>query len=93
MALTWTAACLDTPAWKAYAAASSSTLSSSHNRLSTMPSAEARPPRGYSAGLRGSAKLGTKPGGGGRIGHHGDAWVIAAAHRPPSYPQHVAEHA
>src|SRR5215211_7939308 len=45
--------------------------------------------RGDSAGLCGPTNLGTKPGGGGRIGHHGDASVVAAAHRPPSHPQHV----
>ena len=39
---TATATCLDTPAWKAYPAASSAAPSSSYNRLSTMASAEAR---------------------------------------------------
>ena len=38
-------------------------------------------------------ELGTRPGGGGRIGHHTIHSFVDAANRPTSHPQHVAQHA
>src|SRR5215217_9205495 len=45
-----------------------------------MPSAEARAAASYSAGLRGSAKLGTKPGGRGKDRDLGDRQAEPAGH-------------